>query len=236
MKERIFRFKKFQVKNELSAMKVGTDGVLLGAWANVDGAGRILDVGTGCGVIALMMAQRNPQAVIDAIDIDGGAVEESAENFRNSEWGSRLSAKLIDYKDFTPTHKYDLVISNPPYFSNGVLPKGAERTIARHDNMLSISDLLFKSVQILTASGILSIITPVESENEVMEQASECSLYPVRISRVSGTVNGEPKRILWEFSKLQPERIIETSFAIEFSPLNYTPQYIELTKDFYLKM
>ncbi len=235
-KERIFRFKRFSVVNERSAMKVGTDGVLLGAWCTVHGMDRILDVGTGCGVIALMLAQRAENAQIDGLEIDAEAADEARLNFASSEWGSRLLVQCADYKWFTNESKYDLIVSNPPFFSAGVLPTGNERTMARHTTELTFSDLIGKSAELLTEDGLLAIIVPADAETEIMYHAEKNGLRLKRICRVKGTPQSEPKRIMCEFSKSYPREIEENEIVIEYSPLNFTEEYIRLTKDFYLKM
>ena len=172
-REKVFRFKQFEVLNDRTAMKVGTDGVLLGAWCPVENVRRVLDVGTGCGVIALMVAQRNSTAVIDAIDIDHDAIEEAVLNFERSPWSDRLSATEGDYNDLQSSGEgYDLIISNPPYFTNGVMPTGDARTTARHTGTLSYPQLLDGATRLLTVAGTLAIITPSDAEGEIQEAAA----------------------------------------------------------------
>lgn len=235
-KERIFRFKRFSVVNERSAMKVGTDGVLLGAWCTVNGKDRILDVGTGCGVIALMLAQRTENAMITGIEIDAEAADEAKHNFAASEWDCRLSAQNIDYKQFTKANKFDLIVSNPPFFRAGVLPTGNGRTVARHSTELTFADLLGKSAELLTDDGLLAIIVPTDAETEIMYLAEKNGLKLRRICHVKGTPQSESKRIMCEFSKSYLGEIEENEIVIEYSPQIFTEEYIGLTKDFYLKM
>ncbi len=235
-KQRIFRFKRFAVANERSAMKVGTDGVLLGAWCSVAGRKRILDVGTGCGVIALMLAQRTESALITGIEIDSEAADEARQNFAASGWGHRLLIQNIDYKEFINDDKYDLIVSNPPFFSQGILPKDNERMIARHSTELSFTHLISKSSELMAGTGLLAFIAPADAEREIKYLANQFGLNPTRICRVKGTPQSEPKRIMFEFSKNNHGEITENEIVIEYSPHNFTEEYIRLTKEFYLKM
>ena len=214
-REKTFRFKQFEVLNDRTAMKVGTDGVLLGAWCPVDDAHHVLDVGTGCGVIALMVAQRNPQAVIKGIDIDHDAIMESVLNFNNSPWSNRLSAIETDFNSMIDHQRYDLIISNPPFFTNGVLPTGEARTTARHTSSLSYRQLI---------DGAISI------------QAATFASLPVRhLTRVIPVEGSIPKRTLWLFSR-QDIPYHEDTLTITHSDGSFTDEYVALTGAFYLKM
>ena len=175
-REKVFRFKQFAVKNDRTAMKVGTDGVLLGAWCPVDGAQRVLDVGTGCGVIALMIAQRNSLATIDAIDIDHDSIEEAAYNFMNSPWPERLTAIEGDFNGLDTGQRYDLIVSNPPFFTNGVLPTGEARTTARHTGALTYRQLIDGAMRLMTDGGSLALISPTDAEGDIIEAATFASL------------------------------------------------------------
>lgn len=235
-RERLFKFKQFQVNHSRSAMKVGTDAVLLGAWCRVDGACRVLDVGTGCGVIALMVAQRAHEAQIDAIDISSNAVEEATLNFMSSPWPSRLHARLADFKELVQNggKKYDLIVSNPPYFSNGELPDGEDRIKARHTAELTFDNLLSGAASLLDTCGRLAIVTPADCEAEINRCAAFAGLHLVRIMRVASTEEGEVKRLLWEFMAVS-QPLQQQSLSIERSPLCYTDEYRDLCRDFYLK-
>ena len=234
-REKIFRFKQFSVLNDRTAMKVGTDGVLLGAWCPVVGARRVLDVGTGCGVIALMVAQRNSDALITGIDIDEGAVDEAAINFANSPWAKRLTATLADFNGWTAGDRYDLIISNPPYFTNGVLPSGDARIQARHTHSLTYRQLIEGASSLLTEDGSLAFISPVDAEGEIIEAAT-FTLLPVRqMTRVIPVEGAAPKRTLWILSRRNiPYR--EDTLTIAHTNGTFTTAYPRLTSPFYLKM
>lgn len=234
-REKVFRFKQFAVINDRTAMKVGTDGVLLGAWCPVEGAHRVLDVGTGCGVIALMAAQRNSEAVITAIDIDHDAIEEAAVNFEQSPWHGRLSALECDFNAMMQEERYDLIVSNPPYFTNGVLPTGDARTIARHTGSLSYSQLIEGSARLLNDEGILALITPADAEHEIIEAATFASLPVKRLVRVIAVEEAATKRILWQLSRRETA-YQEDTLTIADRHGSFTDEYVALTRDFYLKM
>lgn len=234
-REKIFRFKQFSVVNDRTAMKVGTDGVLLGAWCPVEGARRVIDVGTGCGVIALMIAQRNPDALIDGIDIDQPSIEEACLNFARSPWGDRLTAQQQDFNAIVADQRYDLVVSNPPFFTNGILPDGAARTTARHTLSLSYRQLIEGSERLLSDDGSLALISPTDAEREIIEAAAFSSLPLRRLTRVIPVDGAAPKRTLWLLSRRNiPYR--EDSLTITRADSTFTPEYTALTHPFYLKM
>ena len=234
-REKVFRFKQFAVKNDLTAMKVGTDGVLLGAWCHVDGARRVLDVGTGCGVIALMIAQRNAHAVIDAIDIDSNAIVEATLNFSNSPWAERLTAINGDFNELEDAKRYDLIVSNPPFFTNGVLPTGDARTTARHTGALTYSQLIDGAARSMADGGALALISPTDAEGDIIEAATFASLPVRQRVRVIPVEGATPKRTLWQLSRRDmPYR--EGSITIAHRDGTFTREYIALTGDFYLKM
>lgn len=234
-REKVFRFKQFNVVNDKTSMKVGTDGVLLGAWCHVANAQRVLDVGTGCGVIALMIAQRNAAATVHAIDIEAEAVAEAAVNFQNSPWGERLTAELIDFNDYCPDKKFDLIVSNPPFFSNGVLPPDDGRNRARHTTSLSLENLVAHSKQLLTAGGMLSIIVPADAEQVIRRCAVANNLSLWRLTAVIPIEGTPAKRLLCELANDDVVASID-SLAIHDINHNYTMAYVDLTRDFYLKM
>ena len=234
-REKTFRFKQFAVVNDRTAMKVGTDGVLLGAWCPVCGAQRVLDVGTGCGVIALMVAQRNGQALIKGIDIDPGSIEEAGLNFANSPWSDRLTAQLLDFNKLESRERYDLIISNPPYFTDSLLPPDAARTLARHTATLSYRQLIEGAAQRLTDDGSLALISPTEAEGTIIEAATFASLPLRRLTRVIPFEGGAAKRILWLLSR-RDIPYHEDTLTIAHRDGTFTSEYIALTGDFYLKM
>ena len=234
-REKIFRFKQFSLLNDRTAMKVGTDGVLLGAWCGVAGAHRVLDVGTGCGLIALMVAQRNRDAAIRAIDIDQNAIEEARANVANSPWSDRVEAQCADFNDFAAQDPFDLIVSNPPFFTESVMAPDRSRNVARHAVTLTIEQLIIKSKSILAEGGTLAFITPVEQELHVRTCVVKASMSIKRLARVVPVEGAAPKRLLWELVK-SPIETIEEQITIRLADASYTQQYINLTRDFYLKM
>lgn len=236
-RNRYFQFKQFRIVQEQSAMKVGVDGVLLGAWANVSGAKRMLDVGTGTGLIALMMAQRNLLAEIDAVEIDPEAFQEAQFNAAQSSWSDRINLECNSFQTFAEQsgQKYDLIISNPPFFTNGVKAPLQSRSAARHADSLPLRDLISGAVGLLAQNGKIALVLPVESLQELEKLAENQQLFLSRLCRVKPNPVKPVLRILVEISN--SESIFqEEELVIEFEKHHdYTPQYRELTKDFYLK-
>lgn len=239
MKERLFRFKQFSVRHELSAMKVGVDAVLLGAWADTRDVHYVLDVGTGCGVIALAIAQRAPEAMIHAIDIDLPSIQEAGENFKASPWHARLKAENIAYSALFdhPQAKYDLIVSNPPFFDSGVDPQTDSRMRARHIGALSPFVIVETAGKLLTPHGRVALITPAEMEERLCRCADESGLQLLRSVRVKGTPSAQPKRLLSEFGLKGGNEAKETAeiLTIQTSPEVYTDDYIALTQEYYIK-
>ena len=233
-REKVFRFKQFAVVNDRTAMKVGTDGVLLGAWCPVEEARRVLDVGTGCGVIALMCAQRNATAVIEGIDIDHAAIEEATLNFEASPWSDRLSAIEGDFNLLREGTRYDLIVSNPPYFTNGVLPTGDARTQARHTGSLSYRQLIEGAARLLSDDGILAMITPTDTEGDIVEASAFASLPVRQLVRVIPVEGSAPKRTLWFLSR-RGAAYREDTLTIAHHDGTFTSQYVALTGAFYLR-
>lgn len=233
-REKVFRFKQFAVLNDRTAMKVGTDGVLLGAWCPVAGARHVLDVGTGCGVIALMIAQRNHEAVITGIDIDYDAVQEATLNFERSPWSDRLTAVEGNFNDMS-TSGFDVIVSNPPFFTNGVLPAGDARIAARHTQSLTYRQLIEGAARLLSSHGALALISPTDAEGEIIEAATFATLPVRQVTHVIPVDGALPKRTLW---LLTPRDITyhEDTVTIANRDGTFTQEYIELTGDFYLKM
>lgn len=234
----VFQFKQFAVNQDRCAMKIGTDGVLLGAWATVNhNPFSILDVGTGTGILSLMLAQRSFAETIEAIEIDDDAFEQAAENFENSPWSDRLfcyHAGFIEFVDEIDDH-YDLIISNPPFFSEDYKTDNTKRDLARFTDALPFEHLLYGCSKLLATKGKASFIIPFSEERNFITLASKYKLFATRITRVKGTPTSEIKRSLLEFSFT--ETAIETNeLIIEINRHEYTEDYINLTKDFYLKM
>ncbi len=230
-----FKFKQFTIIQNKSAMKVGTDGVLLGAWANCNHAKNILDIGTGTGLIALMLAQKS-QAKIDAVEINISAVEEAKLNIQNSPWQNRISVFHTSFQEFAQNSKkkYDLIVSNPPYFTQSKKAQQLARTYARHNDSLSAADL-YKGVSLLLADkGELNIIIPADDFTKYIEAASIVQLYCTKILWVEPTPKTPPKRVLLAFEKFDCG-CSENTIIIESNGRHqYSDDYKELTKDYYL--
>ncbi|MEE4197513.1 MAG: tRNA1(Val) (adenine(37)-N6)-methyltransferase [Bacteroidales bacterium] len=230
-----FKFKQFVVYQERCAMKVGTDGVLLGAWAGVENANRILDVGTGTGLIALMLAQRS-NASIDALEIDARACAQALENINHSPWAERIHVIHQSFQDFSEKNaaKYDLIVSNPPYFQNSLTTPDARRTQARHNTDLQLDDLIGGTLQCLAPTGTLSLILPYLEGNLLIAGAAEKGLYCVRKTNVLPKPGRKPKRLLLEFQR-NKKPLFEQNLVIEVSKRHqYSDDYKALTRDFYL--
>ena len=229
-----FRFKQFTVYHDRCAMKVGTDGVLLGAWADCSQAKTILDVGTGSGLIALMLAQRS-SAKIDAIDVNQNAYEQAAVNFRHSPFDSRLTAFHSALQTFEPTGKYDLIVSNPPYFSNSLRCPDSDRSDARHADTLSLEVLIDCSAAMLSDIGTISLIIPVEQFESLKAAAYFNGLFLSRETLVYPKPDGLAKRVLAEFSR-ERKPFRKEELILEISRHVYSEKWKELTNDFYLNL
>lgn len=221
-------------------MKVGTDGVLLGAWAKIDhDPFSILDIGAGTGLIALMLAQRTEAEIIEAIEIDADAHAECTENFENSPWNDRLfcfHSPLDDFMDELEDEEYDLVVSNPPYHVEDYFSGDDKRDAARFTASLPFTDLCEAASVLLSEDGIFCTIIPFSAEANFIALAAENDLFPIKITRVKGTPTTEIKRSLLAFARTPVENIPTDELVIETARHQYTPEYIALTRDFYLKM
>ena len=238
MSNSYFQFKQFRIDQHFSALKVGTDGVLLGSWCDVEDAKMVLDIGCGTGLIALMVAQRNPDALIKAIDISSEAIKDCEANFYNSPWQQRVTSQEISLQEFCATsmEQFDLIVCNPPYFKNSLKSEKGNKNLARHDDSLPFSLLLELVSSLLSAKGRLSIIIPFERADEAIAIAKINNLNLSRNCSVFSTTNSpEPIRSLLEFRKTMQEAQVET-LSIEIERHRYTDEYIQLTKEFYLKM
>lgn len=230
-----FAFKQFTIYHDRCAMKVGTDGVLLGAWTDLTDSRRVLDIGTGTGLIALMLAQRSVQAQITAIDIDSDAVSQAQENIQASPWRERVGASLQDLRTYTPNARFDTIVSNPPYFVDSLKCPDGQRNTARHTDTLSINGLLEKVAELLTPEGRFSVVLPFEQTEQLVNVAAACGLYPSRHTAVVTRPGLPPKRTLMEF-RHSPIRYQPDELVIELERHVYSEDYIALTRDFYLKM
>jgi len=224
-----FRFQQFDIQQNADVFRVGTDAVLLGSLGNVSDAKKVLEVGTGTGIISLMIAQRNPNAQILAMDINSEAVNISQTNFSNSPFSDRIKSQLQDLKNFDTGEKFDLIISNPPYFE---INSSEKDILARQRLELNFSDLVKKSSQLLSENGLFTVIIPIDSEKEFTEICFNNNLFLQRKVSIKGIKTSEPKRLVLEYSFKESETQVE-NFVIEKSPRVYSDEYLELTKEFH---
>ena len=238
MSAKPFKFKEFTINQDQCAMKVGTDGVLLGAWTSIDkNPFSILDIGAGTGILSLMLAQRAHAELIDAIEIDDSAFEQCVENFEQSQWGDRLFCYHASLAEFTEEidDAYDLIICNPPFYSEDYKTDSTRRDLARFQDAMPFENLIENVSKLLCENGVFSVVIPFKEETNFIQIASKYKLYPNRVLQVQGNPSSGIKRSLIEFSFRVSETIIE-SLIIETERHQYTEDYIKLTKDFYLKM
>lgn len=238
-----FRFKQFTVKQAGAAMKVGVDSVLLGAWANAGNAVRILDVGAGTGLLALMMAQRYPDVMVDAVEIDNEACQQACENVANSPWHHRIRVicgDFLHYAEHCP-FRYDMIISNPPYFTASLKPLDGKRDVARHNDSLPHRQLLMESLKLLNPSGVLAIVLPPFETVALIDEAMTCGWLVKRTLHVQSHPSKPTYRMLVELSRSSPLSCSEElgerlSLCIEkANRADFTDEYKHLTRDFYLK-
>jgi tRNA1Val (adenine37-N6)-methyltransferase len=232
-----FRFKQFQVHDHLSTMKVGTDAILLGAWCRPPQTGHILDVGTGCGIIALMLAQKS-DATITAIDIHEPSVIQANENFRNSPWQRRLNAERSSLEEFAMKHQqgYDFIVSNPPFFINSLKPKQQERLLARHTQPDFIDVFLRSVATLLKPVGRATFIIPMQASKSIEEKIATTGLNLIRTATVQSKPGAMTTRILVEVGKTNFGSLQDDSIFIMDQNNQYTKQFQALTKNYYLFM
>lgn len=235
----MFQFKQFSIQQDRCAMKVGTDSVLLGAWCPIENNPfSVLDIGAGTGILSLMIAQRSHAEQIDALEIDEDAYEQCVENFENSPWGDRLfcfHAGLDEFVD-EPEDEYDLIISNPPFYSEDYKTENSQRDLARFQEAMPFEDLIEAADLLLSENGIFAVIIPYKEEEKFIDLCAEVELYPVKVTRVKGTSTTEIKRSLLAFKRYELSTLSADELVIEINRHEYTDDYINLTKDFYLKM
>ena len=220
-------------------MKIGTDGVLLGAWTPIENNPlRILDVGTGTGIIALILAQRSSVSQIDALEIDENAYEQATDNFENSPWNDRLFCFHAGLEEFVeePEDDYDLIVSNPPFYSDDYRSSNDQRDLARFQDAMPFEDLIEAAALLLSENGIFAVIIPFKEEENFLALAKEHELFPLKITRVKGSYTSPIVRSLLAFKRDELAVLSANELVIEISRHEYTPEYIELTKEFYLKM
>ena len=227
----VFRFKEFSVIQDRSAMKVGTDAMLLGSFIESNQKGNCLEIGTGTGVISLMIVQRSPEIKITALDIDFESIEEAIQNFTNSPWKDRIEGVLGDFLDFSTSEKFDLIVSNPPYFENGLLNESKRKASTRHEASLPLIHLFEKSMNLLTEKGVFVLIIPAQSAQKWIDNALKMNLFCFKEITIFGKSNLHKRSILF-FSKENKE-IIREELIIRNSDNTYTEEYKRLTIDFH---
>lgn len=235
MDRKPFRFKQFVMTDAHCGMRINTDGVLLGAWASVapQPLRRVIDVGCGCGVIALMLAQRAPHASVTAIDCDSGAVNDAAVNFASSPWAERIVLFDSCFENFSPSDKFDLVVSNPPFFTEELKSPEASRAMARHEGALSFEALAARAHSMLMAGGRLAVILPADADARTIATATLHAIYPRRHCKVRTRPDLPFVRSMWEFS-LDDGECDETALSIRNDSGEFTPEYKLLTHDFHI--
>lgn len=234
MQTKGFRFKQFSVEGGQCGMPVSTDGVLLGAWANIQNSQRILDIGTGTGLLALMCAQRSPNANIFAVDIEESAAITAQSNVVNSDWQARIQVEQADILNVNFPDAFDAIICNPPYFNDGEQAKLQPRATARHTDSLNHQDLLVRCQALLTHNGKASFVLPIVEGERFIQLGENLGFYVTRQCRVQPTPSKPSNRLLIELSLISGERADQQ--LIIRDNLGYTEAFIALTKDFYLKM
>ena len=236
MSDSKFSFKQFELRQELCAMKVGTDSVLLGAWANIPAQGRILDIGAGTGILSLMAAQRSTSAYITAIEIDAPAAQQASENIARSPWANRIEVANGDFIQMAEhfDHPFDAIISNPPYFEQSLLSPDAARTTARHTTTLRYDDIFRQARAIIAPEGNLSLVIPADLYTDVNNTAMLYGWGASRLTMVRTTPRKHPKRALCEWRRNHFAPCTELLLSIHTATGEYSNEYIELTKEFYL--
>jgi tRNA1Val (adenine37-N6)-methyltransferase len=235
MANNYFQFKQFLINQDQCAMKVGTDSVLLGCLVTINNAVNCLDIGTGTGILSLMLAQRNNELQIDAIEIDEQAFLQANNNFSSSKFSHQIQAHCCALQSFAPNNKYDLIISNPPYFvgKNNFSITNIQRAKARHDNDLSFEDLIHSVIKLLSKTGTFTLILPIAEAIIFKELATQKGLFLNKEIFIKPKPSKEPNRMIMEFSLLQEEKITD-EFIIYNDDNSQTEAYKNLTSEFYL--
>jgi len=233
-----FKFKKFIIFQDNCAMKVGTDGVLLGSWTPIYDAETILDIGSGTGLISLMLAQRSYKAKVLGVELDTNAYIQSLDNIKLSPWSDRVNVVNTDFRDYsTEGGLYDLIVSNPPYFINSKLAPDNTRSIARHTSFLSYTELIDGVLRNLKPSGYFSIILPAQNFEYFSLKAKLKGLFEIQRLMVYPTPYKAVSRILSLWTRQEIETVKQQSLILEIGGRhNYSPEYLSLTKEFYLKV
>lgn len=233
----VFHFKKFSIDDSSAAMKIGTDAVLLGAWADCENASRILDVGTGTGILALMMAQRTTDVNIDAVELDSAAALLAGQNAKLSPWSNRIAVYNVSFQEFSQNakHKYSHIICNPPFFSNSLKAAGEARNLARHNDSLPEKELLPGISTLLSDSGKAALIIPSDALGKWSALAEKTALFPTVVTWVKSSPLHKPHRVLIQFARNNQLPVIENQICIYKSKNRHSAEYQYITRDFYLK-
>lgn len=235
----MFKFKQFSIEQDKCAMKVGTDSVLLGAWCPIDNnPNAILDIGAGTGILSLMMAQRTNAEQIDSVEIDEDAYEQCVSNYENSPWSDRLFCyhAALDELVEDPEDEYDIIISNPPFYAEDFKTESNQRDLARFQDALPFEELIEAADLLLSENGIFAVVIPYKEEENFIDLCAEFELYPVKVTRVKGSNKTPIVRSLIAFKRYELSVLTADELVVEINRHEYTDEYINLTKDFYLKM
>lgn len=235
MSNNYFKFKKFTIEQEGCAMKVGTDGCLLGAWFSTENSRRVLDIGAGTGLISIMAAQRC-EARVTGVEIDSTAARKAAENVKNSPWSERVEIINTDLRYFESKEPFDTIVSNPPYFTNSLKCDNKQRTLARHNDSLSPALFFTKAKELLTPDGKVSLILPTDTLDEWKNEAIIKGFTATRITHVQTTPRKAPKRTLIELRQTACGTQKKETLILEESPGVYSQEARALLRDFYLKI
>lgn len=234
----MFQFKQFSIHHDRCAMKIGTDSVLLGAWCPIDNKPfSVLDIGAGTGILSLMLAQRTHAEQIDALEIDENAYEQCVENFESSPWSDRLFCYHAGLDEFVddPEDEYDIIISNPPFYSENYKTDNDSRDLARFQDALPFEELVDAASLLLSENGIFAVIIPYKEEERFIDLCAEAELFPVKVTRVKGSHTTPIVRSLLAFKRYELSVLEADELIIEINRHEYTDNYINLTKEFYLK-
>ncbi len=231
-----FAFKQFVVAQDRCAMKVGTDGVLLGAWVQASDKAHILDIGTGTGLVALMLAQRYPTATLTAVEIEPEAAQQAKENVENSPFSERIKVICADARQLSESEKFDSIVCNPPYFDETLKSPDSARATARHNDQLTLHDVLQIGLERLKDNGSLQLILPTAHANRLIELSKERAFALERLTHVFPTPQSNEKRTLLHLRRGSVPEIAENSLVIELERHIYSDAYKRLTHDFYLNL
>lgn len=234
MSSPVFRFRQFEVWHDRCAMKVGTDGVLLGAWSAIENSRRILDIGTGSGLVALMAAQRATEARIVAVEIDEDACRQARENVGRSPFAERIEVLQGDIRNFQSEELFDSILCNPPFFTEDTLPDDPQRALARNSSLLRFDELIMAATRLLSTDGVFHVVLPYLLSNKFENQAFINGLKLKRKCLVRTVERKTPKRVLLSFSRSGEICFVPEKLILQYSDGGRSRAYADLTKDFYL--